>query len=202
MNSDQWGGFTDDCSLSHCLLILADSADEPVAVLFDDFVGAVGEVEGLGFAVVAHVEHAGAVDEGLVAVCPRFGAGHSVHGDFDEGEGVEFDEGVIFPVGAGVGDESGLVFGRQGGDVAFDGGSRAATCRRSAGGKKNAQGEHENGEFRMHRFLHELITSLRAALLFFAAKQSQSVFTRLLRALPSELRDTKADYSMEEFIVM
>ena len=82
--------------------------------MLNDFVGAVGEVEGLGFAVVAHVEHAGAVDEGLVAVGAGFGAGHTVHGDFDQGEGVEFDEGVIFPVGAGVGDEGGLVFGRSG----------------------------------------------------------------------------------------
>ena len=70
----------------------------------DDFVGAVGEVEGLGFAVVAHVLHAGAVDEGLVAIGAGFGAGHSVYSDFDEGKGVEFDQGVIFPVGAGVGD--------------------------------------------------------------------------------------------------
>ena len=70
--------------------------------MFDDFVGAVGEVEGLGFAVVAHVEHAGAVDEGFVAVSAGFSAGHSIYGDFDEGEGVEFDQGVIFPVGAGV----------------------------------------------------------------------------------------------------
>ena len=116
-------------------MLLTHSADEPVAVLFDDFVGAVGEVEGLGFAVVAHVEHAGAIDEGFVAVGARFGARHSVYGDFDEGEGVEFDQGVIFPVGAGVGDEGGLVFCCQGSDVAFDGGCRSATCRRSAGGK-------------------------------------------------------------------
>ena len=95
--------FVFNCFLTH-------SADEPVAVLFDDFVGAVGEVEGLGFAVVAHVEHAGAVDEGLFAVGAGFGAGHSVYGNFDEGEGVEFDQGVIFPVGAGVGDKGGLVF--------------------------------------------------------------------------------------------
>lgn len=114
---------------------LTNSADEPVAVLFNDFVGAVGEVEGLGFAVVAHVEHAGAVDEGFVAVGAGFGAGHSIYGNFDEGEGVEFDEGVIFPVGAGVGDEGGLVFACKGGDVAFDGGSCSTTCGRSAGGK-------------------------------------------------------------------
>lgn len=116
-------------------MFLADAADEPVAVLFDDFVGAVGEVEGLGFAVVAHVEHAGAIDEGFIAVGSGFGAGHSVHGDFDEGEGVEFDQGVIFPVGAGVGDERGLVFTCKGGDVAFHGRGCSARSGRSAGGK-------------------------------------------------------------------
>ena len=110
--------------------------------MFDDFVGAVGEVEGLGFAVVAHVEYAGAADEGLVAVGAGFSAGHSVYGDFDEGEGVEFDQGVIFPVGAGVGDEGGLVFARQRGDVAFDGSGCTTRCGCSAGGKENAQGEH------------------------------------------------------------
>ncbi len=103
--------------------------------MFDNFVGAVSEVEGLEFAVVAHVEHAGAVDEGFVAVGAGFGAGHSVYGDFDEGEGVEFDQGVIFPVGAGVGDEGSLVFGRKRGDVAFDGGCRSARSGCSAGGK-------------------------------------------------------------------
>jgi len=138
-------------------LLLTDATHKPVTILFDDFVGAVGEVEGLGFAVVAHVEHAGAVDESLVAVGTCFGAGHSVHGDFDEGEGVEFDQGVIFPVGAGVGDEGGLVFGRKGGDVAFDGSCRSARGGCSAGGKENAQGEHEYGEFGTHRwFLHDL----------------------------------------------
>lgn len=105
---------------------LSNTADEPVPVLFDDFVGAVGEVEGLGFAVVAHVERADAIHEGFVAVGSGFGAGHSVHGDFDEGKGVEFDQGIIFPVGAGVGDEGGLVFGRKRGDVAFDGSCRSA----------------------------------------------------------------------------
>ncbi|MFM8424922.1 MAG: hypothetical protein ACKOBL_07075, partial [Chloroflexota bacterium] len=121
---------------------LSNAADEPVAVLFDDFVGAVGEVEGLGFAVVAHVEHAGAVDKGFVAVGAGFGAGHSVYGDFDEGEGVEFDQGIIFPVGAGVGDEGGLVFACKGSDVTFDGGCRSARSGCATGGKKNAQGEH------------------------------------------------------------
>ena len=82
-------------------LFLADSTHEPVAVLLNDFVGAVGEVEGLGFAVVAHVEHAGAVDEGCLAVSAGLGAGHSVYDDFDKGEGVEFDQGIIFPDGAG-----------------------------------------------------------------------------------------------------
>ena len=116
-------------------MFLAYAADEPVAILFDDFVGAVGEVEGLRFAVVAHVEHAGAVDEGLVAIGSGFGARHSVYGDFDEGEGVEFDQGVIFPVGTGVGNEGGLVFTCKGSDVAFDGGGCSARSGCSAGGK-------------------------------------------------------------------
>ena len=110
----------------------------------------------MGFAVVAHVEYAGAADEGLVAVGAGFSAGHSVYGDFDEGEGVEFDQGVIFPVGAGVGDEGGLVFASKGGDVVLDGGGCSARSGCSAGGKGNAQGEHEYGEFAWHRFLHGL----------------------------------------------
>lgn len=115
--------------------VLSDSTHKPVAVLLNDFVGTVGEVEGLGFAVVTHVEHASAVDESHLAVGTRFGAGHSIYGDFDEGEGVEFDQGVIFPVGAGVGDEGGLVFGRKGVYVAFDGSGCSARSRCSAGGK-------------------------------------------------------------------
>ena len=148
--------FTGYWSLIHWLLNLTHSADKPVAVLFDDFVGAVGEVEGLGFAVVAHVEHAGAIDEGFVAVGAGFGAGHSVHGNLDEGEGVEFDQGVIFPVGAGVGNEGGLVFGRKRGDITFDSGCRSTRSGCSAGGKKNAQGEHENDKFGTQGFLHDL----------------------------------------------
>ena len=100
--------------------VLSDATHKPIAVLLNDFVGAVGEVEGLGFAVVAHVEHTRAINEGLVAVGTCFGAGHPIHGDFDEGEGVEFDQGVIFPVGAGVGNEGSLVFACKRGDVAFD----------------------------------------------------------------------------------
>jgi len=146
-------GFAVNYQLPTTNQFLAYAADEPVAILFDDFVGAVGEVEGLGFAVVAHVEHTRAVDEGFVAVGAGFFARHSIYSDFDEGEGVEFDQGVILPVGARVGDEGGLVFARKGGDVAFDGGCRSARSVYSAGGKKNAQGEHEYGEFGTHRFL-------------------------------------------------